>query len=228
MEVRESNVDTTPSLALQFTALTASLITPVRLARLTDIDTDAAIWHIPADHSRLDFEQQIPLSRDAISVIARAEEIDRRGSDLVFPSRRGTILDGNTLPYLCKKLNLDVRPYQFRFGFRRWCRSSFVRPELAECALGLKFPHPRFFRPLYLDERRLLMQAWADFLAGDLADDWFWCEPVPGELIQSSEKWHRKVSGQQRRERDISEMHFAAEARIKAFSESLARLRRID
>ena len=184
-ELQDSIADTAPLLALEFVAHTASRITPVRMARLTDIDTDDSIWHIPAHYSKVSFPQQIPLSRQALSIIDRAEHIDGRGSDLVFPSSRGTILGRNTLSHLCRTLSLDVRPFQFRAAFALWCISSCVPQELVDVALGYKLHYPRPFQPLFLDERRLLMQAWANFLSGDLPNGWLWPEPVPGEPINS-------------------------------------------
>ena len=176
--LQKSNADPAPVLALQFTAITASRITPVRLARLTDIDLDSAIWRIPAHHAKSGFEQQIPLSRDALSILELAEHIERGDSDLVFPSRRGTGLGSSTLSNLCRALTLDVRPHQFRTAFAVWCAESFVPQELAEAALGHIYPAFRSAHaiPTFLERRAPLMQAWADFLAGDLTDNWRWCD----------------------------------------------------
>ena len=171
-EVQTSNADPTSSLALQLTALTVSRLTPVRLARLTDIDMDSAIWRIPAHHAKLGFEQQVPLSRDALSILVQAEHIERGDSDLVFPSRRGTVLGSSTLSRLCRTLNLHLRPHQFRATFAVWCFYSCVPHELVDVALGHKLPCLPPFQPTFLERRRPLMQAWADFLAGDLADNW--------------------------------------------------------
>ena len=175
-EVQTSNADPTSSLVLQLTALTVSRLTPVRLARLTDIDMDSAIWRIPAHHAKRGFEQQVPLSRGALSVLERAERIERHDSDLVFPSRHGTALIGSTLSRLCRALTLDVRPHQFRAPFKLWCLESGVPHELADVALGHKLPCLPPFRTTFLERLRPLMQAWADFLAGDLPDNWRWCD----------------------------------------------------
>ena len=176
--LQTSNADPALALALEFVALTASHITPVRLARLTDIDIDNAIWRIPAQHAKSRVEQQIPLSRDALSVLKRAERIERHDSDLVFPSRHGTALIGSALVHLCRALTLDVRPHQFRAPFKLWCLESGVPHELADVALGHISSAFRSAHviPTYLERRRPLMQAWADFLAGDLADNWRWCD----------------------------------------------------
>ena len=174
--VQKSNADPAPSLAFQFTALTTSRITPVRLARLTDIDLDSAIWCIPAHHAKTGVEQQVPLSRNALSILEQAEHIERADSDLVFPSRRGTALGGNTLSNLCRKVNLDTRPFQFRTAFKVWCSYSCVPYQLVDVALGHKLPCLPPFRTTFLEERAQLMQAWADFLAGDLPDNWLWHE----------------------------------------------------
>ena len=171
-----SNADPAPVLTLQLTAITASRTTPVRLARLTDIDMDNAIWRIPAHHAKKGVEQQVPLSRGALSVLERAERIERHDSDLVFPSRHGTALIGSALVHLCRALTLDVRPHQFRAPFKLWCLESGVPHELADVALGHKLPCLPPFQPTFLERRRPLMQAWADFLAGDLPDNWRWCD----------------------------------------------------
>ena len=185
-KIQISDADPASSLALQLTALTASRITPVRLAKLTDIDMDNAIWRIPAHHNKFGFEQHVPLSRDALSVFERTEHIERRDSDLVFPSSRGAVLGRNTLFNLCRKLKLDMWPHQFRTAFALWCLDSGVPQELVDVALGHK---PRWLQPFqpiptFLERRAPLMQAWADFLAGDLTDTWRWHEPALEELLK--------------------------------------------
>ena len=139
---------------------------------------DNAIWRIPAPHTKLGFEQQVPLSRGALSILVQAEHIERGDSDLVFPSRHSTVLGSSTLSHLCRALSLDVTPYQFRAAFRLWCLESGVPHELADVALGYISSAFRSAHviPTYLERRRPLMQAWADFLAGDLADNWRWCD----------------------------------------------------
>ena len=183
--IQTSSADAAPSLAIQFTALTANRITPVRLARLTDIDMGSAIWRILAHHAKSGFEQQVPLSRNALSVLERAERIERHDSDLVFPSRRGTALGAYTLSSLRRKVNLDTRTHQFRTAFAVWCAESSVPYELIYVALGHKLPSLQAFQPIptFLERRAPLMQAWADFLAGDLPDDWRWHEPHHEEDI---------------------------------------------
>ena len=187
--LQTSNADPALALALEFVALTASHITPVRLARLTDIDIDNAIWRIPAHHAKSGFEQQVPLSRDALSVLERAKRIQRHDSDLVFPSRRGTALSAYTLSRLCRKMNPGTRTNQFRTTFAVWCAESSDPQELADVALGNKLPFLQAFQPTptFLERRAPLMQAWADFLASDLPDDWRWHEPHHEEDI-SEEK----------------------------------------
>ena len=171
--VQMSSADPAPSLALQLAALTVSRIAPVRLAKLTDIDMDDATWRIPAHHNKSRTEQ-IPLSRQALSVFERAGQIERGASELVFPSKRGTVLSGSALPNLCRALKLGVRPSDFRRAFVVWCHYSCVPRELAEAALGHKLPYIQLFQSKFLEKRRPLMQAWADYLAGDLADNWRW------------------------------------------------------
>ena len=176
--VQTSNADAAPSLALEFVALTVSRATPVRLARLTDIDMDSAIWRIPAHNAKSRVEQQVPLSRNALSILEQAEHIERGDSDLVFPSRRGAALGANTLANLCRKVNLNTRPFQFRTAFKVWCVNSCVPHELVDFALGHKIHSLPLAWSTSLEKCRPLMQAWADFLVGDLPDDWLWHEPV--------------------------------------------------
>ncbi len=75
----------------------------------------------------------------------------------------------------------------FRTSFKTWAAETGVRDEVSEAALAHSDPnHVRaaYRRTTYLDERRAVMQAWADYLLGDkqtgIQED---CEPYNARAI---------------------------------------------
>ena len=69
---------------------------------------------------------------------------------------------------------MPERPHGFRSSFRDWCAEATGTPrEVAEAALahthGSKTERA-YRRTDFLDERRRLMERWADFVIGRTAD----------------------------------------------------------
>ncbi|GIX19231.1 MAG: hypothetical protein KatS3mg120_0907 [Erythrobacter sp.] len=53
----------------------------------SELDLDAAVWTIPPEKTKMRKEHQVPLSRQAISIIRSMEDVSAY-SDYVFPSFR--------------------------------------------------------------------------------------------------------------------------------------------
>ncbi len=161
---------TITQLALKLTILTALRSMPVRFANLKDIDGDT--WIIPAEFMKSqrghEFEFRVPLSDEALSVIEQARPFARDG--FLFPSvRRGVISDATMSRYM-ERLGMDARPHGFRSSFRTWCAEATDTPEqVAETALahtvGSKVERA-YRRTDFLEQRRALMQRWADHVTG--------------------------------------------------------------
>lgn len=72
-------------LGLRMLMLTACRPGEVRGARWVEFDSKAALWTIPAERMKMREEHRVPLSKQALDVLARIEAISG-GRELVFPS----------------------------------------------------------------------------------------------------------------------------------------------
>ena len=153
---------TVTQLALRLLILTAARSSGVRFCNLSEIDEDT--WTIPAERMKGGKEHRIPLSREAQAVIEQAKPFERDG--YLFPSvRKGVISDATMARYM-ERLRLEARPHGFRSSFRTWCAEATDTPrEVAETALAHVVGgsvERAYRRTDYLDQRRELMEKWAE------------------------------------------------------------------
>ncbi len=70
---------------------------------------------------------------------------------------------------LLRRLKLDSVPHGFRSSFRDWCAEHEIARDLAEASLshslGATTVENIYLRSDLLDQRRGLMQQWADYLS---------------------------------------------------------------
>lgn len=163
--------DTITHLALKLLILTIGPRSkPVRFLHLDQIDGD--IWTVPADMMKgtqsTANEFRVPLSRQALDVIDCAKPYARDG--YLFPSVRKGVISDATMSRLMERRGMDARPHGFRSSFRTWCSEAVNAPwEIAETCLahstGGKVERS-YKRTDFLEQRRDLMQRWADFVDG--------------------------------------------------------------
>ncbi|MGR3460881.1 MAG: tyrosine-type recombinase/integrase [Roseovarius sp.] len=161
--------DTVTHLALKLLILTIGTRSrPLRHIHLDQIDGD--VWIVPADQmkgrrdSGDDF--RVPLSRQALDVIERAKPYTRDG--FLFPNVRKGVISDATMSRLMERRGMDARPHGFRSSFRTWCSEAAEAPwEISEACLahstGGKVERS-YKRTDFLEQRRDLMQRWADFV----------------------------------------------------------------
>src|SRR5690606_19929289 len=76
-----------PALAarcLEFTILTAARSGEALGATWGEIDTDKAIWTVPADRMKAAAEHTVPLSKAALAVLEKVRPEEPKPTDLVF------------------------------------------------------------------------------------------------------------------------------------------------
>jgi integrase len=125
---------------------------------------------IPADRMKAGKEHRVPLSQDALAVLASMPRMD----DLVFPGAKDKVpLSDMSLSAVLKRMGRhDITVHGFRSTFRDWCAESVANSfprEVCEHALAHQLPdkvEAAYRRGDLIDKRALLMQAWADFCAG--------------------------------------------------------------
>ena len=161
-----SNVVT--KLAFKFLVLTAARSIEVRGALWPEIDPNAREWRIPAIRMKDSEEHRVPLSEQAVAVLSEALPLTE--SQLVFPSFHDPdkMLSENALSLMLRKRGIEAVPHGFRSSFRDWAAeqtsASHAAMELALAHQVGSTVEQAYFRSDLFEQRRELMQQWADYL----------------------------------------------------------------
>lgn len=159
-------------LALRLLILSGLRSKPIRFCRLDQIDGD--VWTVPAENMKarkghaVDF--RVPLSSEMQSIIDQAKPFARDG--FLFPSVRKGVLSDATMSRVMERRGLEARPHGFRSSLRTWAAEATNTPhDVAEMALahvtGSKVEQS-YRRTDFLEQRRILMERWADHVTGQL------------------------------------------------------------
>lgn len=159
-------------LATLFGILTASRAQEVLGMTWDEVDFESATWSLRQERTKTSVPHRVPLSRQAIAILKRIP----RTSDLVFVSSRGKrqALAVDTPRIAIQRLTgTDATMHGMRSTFRDWGEERFIHEALLEKALShsKKSKTVRAYqRSDLLEQRRPVMQAWADeILPDDLA-----------------------------------------------------------
>ena len=166
-------VDSGPSnvvtkLAFKFLVLTAARSIEVRGALWREIEPIAREWRIPAIRMKGNEEHRVPLSDQAVAVLSEALPLTQ--SQLVFPSfhDNSNTLSENALSLMLRKRGIEAVPHGFRSSFRDWAAEQ---TSASHAAMELSLAHKvgstveqAYFRSDLYEQRRKLMQEWADYL----------------------------------------------------------------
>ncbi|MCY4652260.1 MAG: integrase arm-type DNA-binding domain-containing protein [Dehalococcoidia bacterium] len=161
-----SNVVT--KLAFKFLVLTAARSIEVRGALSSEIDHRERIWRIPPDRMKDGEEHRVPLSDQAVAVLSIAMTLSE--SRLLFPSfyDPDKMLSENALSLMLRKRGIEAVPHGFRSSFRDWAAEQ---TSASHAAMELSLAHrvgstveQAYFRSDLFEQRRELMQQWADYL----------------------------------------------------------------
>ena len=160
----------TTKLALQFVILTATRSGEVRGATWEEIDLKNKLWRIPAERMKMDTPHTVPLSDQAIAILEQISNLF--GQDgLVFPGIKDQSkqLSENTLLYALYRLGYHSRAtvHGFRATFSTIANESGFDGDVIEKALAHEERNKvraAYHRSEYLEQRRELMQWWANYL----------------------------------------------------------------
>ena len=164
--VRASRAHWATIAAIEFLTLTAARSGEVRHARWPEVDIDSATWTVPAERAKTAREHRVPLSRQALQVLAEARGAAGETS-LVFPSVTGRALSDNTLSKLLRENGIPAVIHGMRSSFRDWCAESGISREVAEACLAhvVQGVEGSYFRSDLFERRRASMQSWADYVS---------------------------------------------------------------
>ena len=149
----------------------------LRGAKWEEFDLDDKVWRVPAGRMKMRNEHLVPLSRQALELIELLHGMTGK-YDLVFPSERDRSreMSDNTMRRAIFKLGYDgtvngkskAVPHGFRATASSILNESGFNPDAIERQLAHKERNSvraaYTYHARYLDERRTMMQWWADYL----------------------------------------------------------------
>jgi integrase len=145
----------------------------LRAAEWGEIDLDAGEWRIAAHRMKMHQQHLVPLARQAVAILRDIEPLTGRGR-YVFPSPRTTQrpLSENAITAALRRMGYAGDQMSWH-GFRAMASTLLNELGFAPDIIELQLAHQErngvraaYNRAQRLDERRRMMQAWADYLDG--------------------------------------------------------------
>lgn len=144
----------------------------LRQAQWDEMDLDAALWAIPAERMKMKESLLIPLATQAVAILKELHPLTGSGR-YVFPSPRTDKrpMSNNGVLSALRRMGYG-KDEMSGHGFRAMARTVLdevlnFRPDIIEQQLAhaVKDPNGRAYnRTKHLEERRRMMQVWADWL----------------------------------------------------------------
>lgn len=166
------NENTVSALALRFIALTWVRTGELRFAKLTEFDSAANLWRIPAERMKAGLAHAVPLSPQANEVLAQLHRIRRGGDYLVHsPLRTNRPLSENAMLYLLYRMGYKDRMtgHGWRTLASTWANENGYPPDAIERQLAHTpdgAVRAAYNRAEYLQARTVLLTDWADWITG--------------------------------------------------------------
>ncbi len=175
----------TSAVALEFQILTATRPGETRGAIWSEFDLINRVWVLPPKRTKQKRQHRVPLSKRCMELLALQNEYSSalNPDGFVFQGYNRTALDQKATRILLKNMGIPVTAHGFRSSFRNWAgagtRISFdpnnpeqlerIPRELAELCLAHLVKgktEAAYWRDDGLEERRSIMNAWAEYCEG--------------------------------------------------------------
>lgn len=173
-------------LALKFSLLTFVRSSELRFTRWDEINVKGALWTIPGQREELEGVKHshrgakmkephvVPLSRQALAILDELRDLSGNGM-LVFPNDHDLSkpMSENTVNSALRKMDYDTKKDVCGHGFRAMACSALLESGLwSEDAIERQMSHKErngvraayIHKAEFLDQRRLMVQWWADWL----------------------------------------------------------------
>jgi len=154
----------------------------VRYVAWQDLQLDQGIWTSRAAHMKMRREHRIPVSQQLSTVFQNVAVFSGIDNDTVSafrprefvpvftrPRNKSGVIDENRACREIQKFQSDITGHGLRSAFRTWARKQKCYAEdLMEQALAHEKDSlvAAYFREDLLEERRQMMQDWADYVTG--------------------------------------------------------------
>jgi len=146
----------------------------LRAMEWAELDLDAGQWNIPGHKMKMKLPHLVPLAKQAVDILKQLHPLTGSGR-YVFPCRRSDLncMSENTVNASLRRLGFE-RDEITGHGFRAMARTMLheilgFTPDAIEAQLAHIIPNRlgrAYNRTQFLDERRKMMQQWADYLDG--------------------------------------------------------------
>lgn len=159
-------------LAMKFLVLTFVRPGELRHGRWDEIDEELALWRIPAERMKMSRDHIVPLSKQALEVLAQLKECTT-ADGLLFPGVRDSRkpISDVTLIKVLKIMGYDGDNKVVPHGMRHTASTILNEKRFAGDVIERQLAHVDknkvrgiYNHAEYLDERREMMQWWADHL----------------------------------------------------------------
>jgi integrase len=158
-------------IAMLLVLLTACRKAEVIEARWDEVDLQAAEWEIPASRMKAKRPQWVPLSRQAVELLTRLRKIVPASREHLFPNRLDARrpMANRSLNALMERLGFggEGTPHGMRAAFSTHFNSLGESVDVIEHCLAhvpANAVRAAYNRHAYQEERRVMLQAWADHL----------------------------------------------------------------
>ncbi len=159
--------------ALKFAPLTFVRPGELQHAEWNEVDLGNAEWNIPAQKMKMKQPHLVPLSKQAVEILSELKKLTGSGQ-YVFPGRTSARpMSNNAILAALRYMGFE-KTEMSGHGFRAMARTILdevlqFRPDIIEHQLAhaVKDPLGRAYnRTQHLNERKKMMQTWADYLDG--------------------------------------------------------------
>ena len=167
-----------PSLSktmLEFLILTAARSGEVRAMTWGEVNLSDAVWTVPAERMKAKKAHSVPLSDRAVEIL-KAQKDAAAHATLVFPSPSGRVPSDMILTKFLRDKEVEssepgrtATAHGFRSSFRDWASENDYPEVYAERALSHAVKNQTeaaYHRTDLLDQRRDMMEAWANHVCG--------------------------------------------------------------
>lgn len=168
-DIADYQGDVVTRLALRFMALTFVRTTEMINAEWTEIDEKAAEWRIPAERMKMRDPHIVPLSQQALEVLAALRELNGAENHLFYSVQGRGPISNNTMLYALYRMGYKSR--MTGHGFRGLAATILRELGYSRDVVDRQLAHAErnqvtaaYVHAEYLPERRKMMQHWADHL----------------------------------------------------------------
>lgn len=145
----------------------------LRRARWADVNLQEGVWSIPAAEMKMREAHLVPLAKQAVAILTDLQPYSGH-SEWLFPGARDPKkhMSDAAINMAMRRLGIDTKTELTGHGFRAMARTILHErlgfdPNWIEQQLAHKTPGPlgaAYARAKFIEQRKGMMQAWADYL----------------------------------------------------------------